>query len=78
MQAQADLLGVPVERPGAVELTAYGAARLAAIGIGGELPPAAALGGLTVFEPTRSADWREARRAEWRRAVGAALAWAAG
>lgn len=76
MQAQADLLGVPVERPAAVELTAYGAARLAAIGIGAELPPAAALGGLTAFEPRQSKDWRDARRQEWHRAVKAALAWA--
>jgi glycerol kinase len=78
MQMQADLLGVPVERPAAVELTAYGAARLAAIGIGAELPSATALGGVTVFEPRQSDDWRVARRAEWRRAVAAALAWAAG
>jgi glycerol kinase len=76
MQAQADLLGVPVERPVALELTAYGAARLAALAIGTELPAATELGGLTVFEPARSDDWREARRAEWRRAVAAALAWA--
>ncbi len=78
MQMQADLLGVPVERPAAVELTAYGAARLAAIGIGAEIPPATALGGLAVFEPGRSDDWRAARRTEWRRAVKAALAWAEG
>jgi glycerol kinase len=78
MQMQADLLGVPVERPAAVELTAYGAARLAAIGIGAALPPAVALGGLRVFAPGRTAAWRGAQRAEWRRAVGAALAWAAG
>jgi glycerol kinase len=78
MQAQADLLGVPVERPATVELTAYGAARLAALGIGTELPPATALGGLTVFEPARGDDWREMRRAEWRRSVKAALAWADG
>ncbi len=76
MQAQADLLGVPVERPAGVELTAYGAARLAAIGIGSELPPATALGGLTVFVPKRHAGWREERRAEWRRAVRAAQLWA--
>jgi glycerol kinase len=76
MQAQADLLGLPVERPAAVELTAYGAARLAALGIGTELPPATELGGLTVFEPAQSDDWRAARRSEWRRAVKAALAWA--
>jgi glycerol kinase len=76
MQAQADLLGVPVERPAAVELTAYGAARVAAIGIGTELPPATALGGLTVFEPTRDDGWRGEQRDRWRRAVKAALAWA--
>lgn len=76
MQMQADLLGVPIERPAAVELTAYGAARLAAQGIGGTLPSAAELGGGTTFEPRGSADWRDARRAEWRRAVGAALHWA--
>lgn len=76
MQAQADLLGVPVERPAGVELTAYGAARLAAIGIGGSLPPANELGAITVFEPQEGADWREARRAEWRRGISAALVWA--
>jgi glycerol kinase len=76
MQAQADLLGVPVERPAGVDVTAYGAARLAAIGIGTELPPATALGGLTVFAPQRGADWRGARRAEWRRAVRSAQLWA--
>jgi glycerol kinase len=78
MQAQADLLGVPVERPVGVELTAYGAARLAAVGIGGALPPAPALGAITVFEPQRSADWRAEQRGEWQRAVTAALVWAAG
>lgn len=76
MQVQADLLGVPVERPAGVELTAYGAARLAAIGIGSELPPATAFGGLTVFGPQRDADWRAARRAEWRRAVRSSQLWA--
>ncbi|MES2124768.1 MAG: glycerol kinase GlpK [Gemmatimonadota bacterium] len=76
MQTQADLLNVPVERPAGVELTAYGAARLAAIGIGGALPAAAELGGMTVFEPREGPGWREARRGEWRRAVAAALAWA--
>lgn len=76
MQLQADLLGVPVERPVGVELTAYGAARLAAVGIGGALPAAAELGGMTLFHPREGDGWRAERRAEWRRAVGAALAWA--
>jgi glycerol kinase len=78
MQIQADLVGVPVERPAAVELTAYGAARLAAVGIGAHFPAATDLGGLTVFTPRRSNEWRAARRTEWRRAVTAALAWAKG
>jgi glycerol kinase len=76
MQLQADLLGVPVERPGIVDLTAYGAARLAAIGTGRELPPATALGGMTRFEPQLGDAWRAARRDEWQRAVRAALSWA--
>ncbi|HEY4321117.1 MAG TPA: glycerol kinase [Gemmatimonadales bacterium] len=76
MQAQADLLGVEVERPAAVEVTAYGAARLAALGIDTELPPAVELGGLVRFEPRRDDRWRADSRGEWRRAVRAALAWA--
>lgn len=76
MQNQADVLGVPVVRPAAVELTAYGAARLAAIGIGHSLPAAPELGGATTFEPIASATWREDRRGEWGRAVRAAMAWA--
>lgn len=76
MQMQADLLGVPVERPAAVELTAYGAARLAAIGMDTELPPATELSGLTMFQPRRERDWRKTQRKQWRRAVSAALRWA--
>jgi glycerol kinase len=78
MQFQADLLGVPVIRPSGVELTAYGAARLAAIGIGGALPAAAELGAMRTFEPARDDGWRGEQRAAWRRAVGAAVAWAQG
>ncbi len=76
MQHQADLLGVPVIRPAGVELTAYGAARLAAMGIGSQLPPAPDLGAMTVFEPAQGDDWRAERRAAWRRTVAAAVAWA--
>ncbi len=76
MQFQADLLGLPVERPWGVELTAYGAARLAAIGIGAGLPPASELGAATRFIPQRGAGWRTAVRQQWQRAVRAALAWA--
>jgi glycerol kinase len=78
MQFQADLLGVPVVRPAGVELTAYGAARLAAIGIGASLPPAPELGAMRTFEPARSSAWRAGQRAAWDRAVRAAVAWADG
>ncbi|MGH7581658.1 MAG: FGGY family carbohydrate kinase [Gemmatimonadales bacterium] len=78
MQFQADLAGVPIERPASVELTAYGAGRLAAVGIGSGLPPAAVLTGAARFEPRLPATWRAARRAEWHRAVRAAEAWARG
>ena len=78
MQFQADLLGVPVVRPAAVDLTGYGAARLAAIGIGTALPPAADLGEMTRFEPARDVAWRSAERARWQRGIAAALAAAGG
>ncbi|HET9066326.1 MAG TPA: glycerol kinase GlpK [Gemmatimonadales bacterium] len=76
MQSLADLLGVSVVRPALVELTAYGAARLAAIGIGRSLPAAAELGVAQRFEPSRPAAWQAHQRGEWRRAVDAALGWA--
>lgn len=75
MQFQADLLGVSVERPRGLELTGYGAARLAALGIGRDVPPAAALGGMRSFAPQQNAEWKEQRRAEWRRAIATSLAW---
>ncbi len=76
LQFQADLLGIPVVRPALVELTAYGAARLAALGIGDSLPPADDLGATRRFEPSHDAAWRARQRGEWRRAVDAALGWA--
>jgi glycerol kinase len=76
MQYQADLLDVPVLRPAGVELTGYGAARLAALGLGHQLPPAPELGAMTVFEPARGGAWRDGQRDRWRLAVEAAVAWA--
>jgi glycerol kinase len=76
MQYQADLLDVPVLRPAGVELTGYGAARLAALGLGHQLPPAPDLGAMTVFEPARDGAWRDGQRDRWRVAVEAAVAWA--
>jgi glycerol kinase len=75
MQFLADLTGAPVTRPSGLELTAYGAARLAALGIGASLPPAAELGEMKVFEPQRDSGWRATQRGEWGRAVGATIHW---
>jgi len=62
MQFQADLLGVPVEVAAERETTALGAGALAAgretgVGVG------------AVYEPTRSRDEVEVRRAAWRKAL---------
>ncbi|MHB0947834.1 MAG: glycerol kinase GlpK [Gemmatimonadaceae bacterium] len=79
MQFQADVLGVPVERPALVETTALGAAGLAGLATGvwrdaGEFLQARAV---RLFEPGPGvATAREAVRG-WERAVRAALAWAA-
>jgi glycerol kinase len=78
MQYQADVLGVPVERPAIVESTALGAAALAGLALGIWKGPdeLATEVGRKVFEPVRDLAWRSARMAEWHRSVGAALAWA--
>ncbi|MEZ0333945.1 MAG: glycerol kinase GlpK [Gemmatimonadales bacterium] len=78
MQFQADVLAIPVERPDMVETTALGAAGLAGIALGVWNSPGEFLAGrrFTRFEPGMSAAERHERLAGWRRAVGAALAWA--
>ena len=75
MQAQADALGVPVERPEVVQASALGAAYLAGLATGvwrGEGELAAAWRCDRVFEPQLPADVREERFAAWRRHVPAA------
>jgi glycerol kinase len=78
MQFQADVLGLPVERPDQVETTALGAAGLAGLALGVWKSPAEFLAGrkFTCFEPAMDAGEREAHLSGWRRAVSAALAWA--
>jgi glycerol kinase len=71
-QFQADLLGIPVERPKLLETTAAGAAYLAGLAIKFWNSPEelSALRKVDrVFEPTQSADWREAQMAGWKKAV---------
>ncbi|MET0129983.1 MAG: glycerol kinase GlpK, partial [Stenotrophomonas chelatiphaga] len=77
-QFQSDLLGVPVLRPQVAETTALGAAYLAGLAVGfweSRAQIAAQWGVDRRFEPTMSADRREALYAGWQRAVAAALAW---
>ena len=63
MQALADLVGVPVERPTVTETTALGVAVLAGIGVGALSGPEAIAG---MWRPDRRADpqMAEAERAE--------------
>jgi glycerol kinase len=80
MQFQADVLGVPVERPAMVETTALGAAGLAGLhtGVWSSVVDFRGAQRISVLVPgsgTGSADPRAAY-AGWRRAVRAALAWA--
>ncbi|MGH7682277.1 MAG: FGGY family carbohydrate kinase, partial [Candidatus Eiseniibacteriota bacterium] len=75
MQFQADILGVPIERPSVVETTAVGAAYLAGIGAGiwsdrGVIPRDESE---TVFAPRMARRDREAATAGWRAAVSLLL-----
>jgi glycerol kinase len=72
MQFQADLLGVPVERPSLVETTAIGAAQLAGLAVGFWQSPrqlAATRRKDRRFRPRMTAERREALYRGWRDAV---------
>ena len=78
MQFQADVLGVPVQRPKVAETTALGAAYLAGLAVGfwqsqQEVAEYWALD--RTFEPKLSADQREALYADWKRAVARSRDW---
>ena len=79
MQFQADILGVPVERPRVTETTALGAAYLAGLAAGiwksqGEIATQWQLE--KTFEPRMSADQSDALYAGWQAAVERARDWA--
>jgi glycerol kinase len=78
MQFQADMLGVPVERPDMVETTALGAAGLAglATGVWKSADEFLATRKFTSFAPRMSGADRARLSAGWQRAVRAAVAWA--
>lgn len=78
LQFQADILGVPIERPDNVETTALGASALAglALGVWPSIEEFVATRRYALFEPRSTVDERQARVRGWRRAVSAALHWA--
>ncbi|WP_376796434.1 glycerol kinase GlpK [Thermogemmatispora sp.] len=78
MQFQADILGVPVQRPKVAETTALGAAYLAGLATGfwsSQQEVAEQWAVDRTFEPQMSADQREALYAGWKRAVERSLQW---
>jgi glycerol kinase len=78
MQFQADVLGVPVERPDMVETTALGAAGLAglATGVWKNADQFHASRTFERFEPASAANAARDGLKGWRRAVRAAVHWA--
>jgi glycerol kinase len=79
LQLQADLLGVPVERPVVGETTALGAAYLAGLAAGYWAGPSDIAANWTLdrrFEPSISIDRRSAMLDGWHRAVERSRGWA--
>ena len=78
MQFQADILGVPVERPNMVETTALGAAGLAGIaaGVWKDTDQFLATRTVTSFSPSMSRENASSLMAGWHRAVNATVSWA--
>jgi glycerol kinase len=79
MQLQADLLGVPVQRPAVVETTALGAAYLAGLAVGyweNQAEVATQWRAEAQFQPRMDASDRDALYAGWQRAVERAKGWA--
>ncbi len=78
MQFQADVLGVPVERPDLVETTALGAAGLAglAAGVWTSADEFLATRRFTTFEPNMTRAHADALMRGWHRAVRATISWA--
>ena len=79
MQMQADVLGLPIDRPAVLETTALGAALLAGMAVGFFADPAAvdeARRVERVFEPTMAAAVRQRTLDRWRDAVERAKRWA--
>jgi glycerol kinase len=78
MQFQADILGVPVERPDCIDSTALGAAGLAGIasGVWATAEDFIARRKFSSFNPRMSRDEADKLMRGWHRAVGTAKHWA--
>ncbi len=79
LRFQADLLGVPVERPRVTETTAWGAASLAGLAVGtwSGLDELAAIRAVDRrFEPSMAPERRDALLRGWHRAVDRSKGWA--
>ncbi len=79
LQFQADILGIPVERPQEIELTAKGVAYLAGLGVGywDNLQQIQDIkSDNTIFEPKMSENQRKKRCDRWLEAVNRAKDWA--
>jgi glycerol kinase len=78
MQFQADILGVPVQRPAVTETTALGAAYLAGLAVGFWASPEQIAQQWRIehtFTPQISADQRDTLYDGWKRAIERAKAW---
>ncbi|MBT7123292.1 MAG: glycerol kinase GlpK, partial [Clostridia bacterium] len=79
MQFQADILGIPIEKPVITEMTSLGAAYLAGLGIGfwkNKEEIAKQWQVARVFEPNMNVDQKESLYSGWKRAVKRSFAWA--
>ena len=78
MQFQADVIGVPVERPATVETTALGAAGLAGIsaGVWSDVDEFLSVRHYTTFHPVITETERMRLLSGWGRAISATLSWA--
>ncbi len=79
MQIQADILGIPIQKPVVTEMAALGAAYLAGLGVGfwksrEEIAKQWKIA--RVYEPNMSEDKRESLYAGWKRAVERSFGWA--
>ena len=81
MQFQADILNTRVVRPGITETTALGAAYLSGLAVGfwsGTEELQKYWQAEKVFDPSMKQDKRTGHEQQWKKAVHAAIAWAAG